>query len=87
MEIIRANRHVALVARGPHKTFTWKAVAMLVLTVEPHSFVVIQTSDGDVKIYNNDTIRQRVGYDAPKNVKILREKLVGNNNPPPRRAA
>lgn len=60
---------------------------MLVLTVEPHSFVVIQTSDGDVKIYNNDTIRQRVGYDAPKNVKILREKLVGNNNPPPRRAA
>ena len=58
---------------------------MLCLTISPRSFVICTASNGEqVKIVNNSNLRMPVGFDAPKEVKILRGEFLPRNQPPKR---
>lgn len=50
---------------------------MLVLSRRPDETIHIHTSDGIIKIHLNtcDHYQARLGFDAPKNVKILRAEI------------
>ena len=51
---------------------------MLILRIRVDESVILYTSDGEIVVRVNDILYSKValGFDAPENVKILRDKLV-----------
>lgn len=60
---------------------------MLSLTVNPYSAVVLTLGTTTVRVVNNSAAKTPMGFEAPKEVRILREELIDRSDrQPPRKA-